>query len=59
MFILFFQELKDQTLYVISGSDTPVASTNLERDASKPEHSLRDWVQLKSVNVLLVSVRES
>ena len=36
-----------------------VASTNLKRDASNTEDSLRDWAQLKGVNVLLASMREN
>jgi hypothetical protein len=40
---------------VTSASETPVASTNLKRGAGNTEYSLRNWVQLKSVNVFLVS----
>ena len=39
--------------------DTPVASTNLKRDAGNTEDSLGDWIQLKRVNDLLVSKWEN
>ena len=40
---------------VTSAADTLVASTNLKRNLRNTEYSLRDWVQLQGVNVLLVS----
>ena len=39
---------------VISASDMPVASTNLKRDLGNTKDSLRNWVQLSAVNLLLV-----
>jgi len=44
---------------IISASDTPVASTNLKRDSGNTEDSLRDWVQLQPVNLLLISKWEN
>jgi len=41
---------------VISVSDAPVASTNLERDTGNTEDSLGDRIQLKGVNILLVPI---
>jgi len=35
--------------------DTPVANTNLKRNLGNTKDSLRDWIQLQGVNVLLVS----
>jgi hypothetical protein len=35
---------------VTSASDTPVASTNLNRGAGNTERSLRNWVQLVSIS---------
>ena len=40
---------------VTSAADTPVASTNLERNLGNAEESLRDWIQLQGVNALLAS----
>jgi hypothetical protein len=40
---------------ITSVVDTPVASTNLKRNLGNTEGSLRDWIQLQGVNVLLVS----
>ena len=36
--------------------NTPVANTNLKGDAGNTENNLGDWIQLKCVNVLLVSI---
>ena len=41
---------------VTFAADTPGASTNLKCDLSNTENSLRYWVQLRSINVLLVSM---
>ena len=43
---------------VTSAADTPVASTNLKSNLRNTEGSLRDWIQLQGVNVLLVSTRK-
>jgi len=40
---------------VTFAADTPVAGTNLKRSLGNTEGSLRDWIQLQGVNVLLVS----
>jgi hypothetical protein len=48
---LCLQELNGQVLPLLL---MPVASTNLKRNLSNTEDSLRDWIQLQSVNVLLV-----
>ena len=40
---------------VTTAADTPVASTNLQCNLGNTEYSLRDWIQLQGVNVLLVS----
>jgi len=39
---------------VTSASDTLIVSTNLERDFGDTERSLRNFVQLKGVNTVLV-----
>jgi len=39
--------------------DTPVGSTDLKRNFGNTEESLGKWVQLKGVNLLLVSIRWS
>ena len=44
---------------VTSTTDTPVASTNVKRNLCNTEGSLRGWVQLQRVNVLLVSTRKT
>ena len=44
---------------VTSASDASVASTHLKRDTGNTEDGLRDWVQLKGVSVLLVSIWEN
>ena len=44
---------------VTSAADTPVASTNLKRTLRNTEESLRDWIQLQGVNILLVSTRKN
>ena len=44
---------------VTSAADTLVASTNLKRNLRNTEGSLRDWIQLQGVNVLLVSTRKT
>jgi len=41
---------------VSSGPDTQTDGTNLERDAGKPEDSLRDRIQLEDVSLSLVAV---
>ena len=43
---------------VTSAADTPVVSTNLKRNLRNTEGSLRDWIQLQHVNILLVSTRK-
>ena len=54
IFVSFLQELSGQALPV--ASDTQVESTNLKRDTGNTEDRLCDRVQLKGVNLLLVSV---
>ena len=44
---------------VTSASDVSIASTHLKRDTGNTEDGLRDWVQPKGVNVLLVSIWEN
>ena len=44
---------------VTSVSDTPVVSTDLKRNLRNTKGSLRDWIQLQGVNVLLVSTRKT
>ena len=44
---------------VTSATDTPVVSTNLKRNLCNTEGSLRDWIQLQRVNILLVSTRKT
>ena len=56
MFILFLQELNDQALPQLQRRQQ--RATNLERDTSKTKKSLCDWIQLGSVNIVLVSVCE-
>jgi len=54
VFILFLQELNDQTLPQLLIRQQ--RATNLERDTSKTKKSLCNWIQLEGVNVLLVSI---
>ena len=50
--VLFLQQLKPSR--VTSKSDVQAESTNLKRDAGNTENSLRNWVQLIGVNILLL-----
>ena len=54
IFVPFLQELSGQALP--SASDTQGERTDLKRDTGNTEYCLCDRVQLKGVNVLLVSI---
>jgi len=55
VFVLFLQELNDRALPLLLL--TPVESTNLKRYFGNTKDSLCDRIELKGVNVLLVSER--
>ena len=50
-----FAPSRARSLTINVVSDTLVASTNLKRDSGNTDDSTCDWVQLKGVNILLVS----
>ena len=54
IFVAFLQELSGEALPAVS--DTQGESTNLKRDTGNTEDRLRDRVQLKGVNIFLVSM---
>jgi len=51
--VLYLQELNHQALSLLP--DTPVANTNLKRNLGNTKDSLCDWIQLRGVNVWLIS----
>ena len=57
IFGLFLQELNDRAFTF--ASDRPVGSTNLEYGFGNTKDYLCDRMELKGVNVLLVSLRQS